>query len=153
MDTDIRLAFSHNSTLAKGAPAWGDVDKSKLPTVAFADRGERKYPHHWVKNGGAPNKDGQYTTGTMFLHEGGLSAAWGAAHGARSGKDANSGVVAHLRKHYAALGIKKASVDGREYDVTEFDQQLLASGDLTPEDLTISPGEAAHRLLGGCDCM
>jgi|SRR5690348_486643 len=148
----MELAFDHNSTLAKGEPSWGSVDKGKLPTAAFADRGARKYPHHWVKGGGSPDKDGHYTTGTMFLHKGGLSAAWGAAHGARSGKDANNAVVAHLRRHYSALGIKKAMIDGVEYDVTEFDQELIAAGDLTLADLQPDFAAMSLRLMGGCHC-
>jgi ATP-dependent Clp endopeptidase proteolytic subunit ClpP len=103
------VSFRHNSTLAEGEPSWGSVDKSKLPRLAFADQGEAdkksswKYPHHFVKNGGGEDEDGVYTTGTMYLHEGGLDAAWSAANGGRSGKKASAEVIAHLQAHREAL--------------------------------------------------
>ena len=31
------MAFVHNSEVAKNEPAWGSVDKTKLPDTAFAD--------------------------------------------------------------------------------------------------------------------
>ena len=63
------------------------VDKKRLPDAAFADRTRRRFPHHWVRDGGDLDDEGLYTTGTMFLHRGGLNAAWAAAQGARSGQD------------------------------------------------------------------
>jgi len=99
------MSFTHNSQTADSEPAWSDVDKTRLPDAAFANRKDRKYPHHWVKNGGDPDDNGRYTTGTMYLHRGGLNAAWRAAHGARSGQDAPRSVVNHLQAHRRALGI------------------------------------------------
>jgi len=116
-DTRIRLAellgveaFTHNSKLAESEPAWGSVDKTKLPRAAYADKGEAdakstwKYPHHWVENGGNLDDNGCYTTGTMWLHKAGLNAAWAAAQGARSGKKASEQVISHLNAHRKAIG-------------------------------------------------
>lgn len=108
----IVFKFTHNSTLADGEPSWGDVDKTKLPRKAFADQGEPdkkstwKYPHHWVQGGGNPDDAGVFTSGTMYLHRGGLNAAWAAANGARSGVVASQKVLDHLQTHRSALGIK-----------------------------------------------
>lgn len=99
------MGFTHNSKVAKSEPGWGSVDKTRLPNVAFADREERKYPHHWVEGGGDQDDNGRYTSGTMWLHRGGLGDAWGAAHGARSGQDAPAGVITHLQAHRSALGL------------------------------------------------
>ncbi len=105
----LLLAFTHNSEIAEDEPAWSDVDKTKLPRMAFADQGESaqkstwKYPHHWIKDGGNEDEDGVYTTGTMYLHEGGWQAAINAAHGARSGQNASQAVIDHLEGHRAAI--------------------------------------------------
>jgi len=110
-----QLALTHNSKLAENEPAWGDVDKTKLPRNAFADQGEEgkkstwRYPHHWVKNGEV-GEDGIYKSGDMYLHRGGLIAAWAAANGARSGQEASEEVKAHLRAHRKAIGL-----DGDDY--------------------------------------
>ena len=111
------MALTHNNTLADDEPSWGSVDKTKLPRNAFADQGEEGkkstwgYPHHWVKNGGNPDESGVYTTGDMFLHEGGINAAWGAAQGARSGQKASQSVIDHLQSHRKALGKEEASAN------------------------------------------
>ena len=100
-----------SSKTADSEPNWGDVNKTKLPRQAFADQGDPqnkstwKYPHHWVRNGGVLNDDGVYTTGDMYLHKGGLNAAWAAAQGARSGQEASSAVKAHLQAHRRALDL------------------------------------------------
>ena len=109
LTSQIKAALTHNSTLADSEPDWGDVDKTKLPRNAFADQGEPdkkstwKYPHHWVKNGKVGD-DGVYASGDMYLHKGGLNAAWAAAQGARTGKKAAPEVIAHLEKHRKAIG-------------------------------------------------
>ena len=109
---DLREALTHNSTLADEEPPWNDVDKGKLPRLAFADMGESdkaatwKYPHHWIQDGADTDDDGRLDTGTMFLHRGGLNAAWAAAHGARSGKQAIPAVIAHLAAHRKALDLE-----------------------------------------------
>jgi hypothetical protein len=103
------MALTHNSTLADSEPAWGSVDKTKLPRNAHAETGNAedksswKYPHHWV-TGGETGEDGVFTSGTMYLHRGGLNAAWSAAQGARSGEDASSAVKSHLQTHRSAIG-------------------------------------------------
>lgn len=102
----LLLAFRHNSVVSTPEPQWSGVDKTKLPDMAFADRPDRSYPHHWVKGGGKPDKDGRDTTGTLFLHKEGLNAAWAAANGARSGQKASQAVLDHLQAHRRALGIK-----------------------------------------------
>jgi len=108
-------ALSHNSKVADSEPSWGSVDKTKLPRGAFAEKGEAGsvstwgYPHHWVSGGGEPDDAGRYTTGTMYLHKGGLNAAWAAAQGARSGQEASSTVKSHLNTHRKALGLVEGS--------------------------------------------
>jgi len=98
--------MAHNSTVKKGEPSWGSVDKTKLPDSAFADSKNRKYPHHWLSGG------------SMYLHKGGLNAAWAAAQGARSGKQASSAVKAHIQTHRKALGMdKKKQSESIQVDV------------------------------------
>jgi capsid assembly protease len=112
------MAFTHNSTVADTEPAWGSVDKTRLPRAAFAEHGDAGskstwgYPHHWVKNGGAVDEDGIYTSGDMYLHAGGLNAAWSAAQGGRSGQPASASVKAHLQTHRRALGLDKPQEQG-----------------------------------------
>ena len=111
------MSFTHNSTVAKNEPDWGGVDKTKLPRVAFADKGEDNakstwtYPHHWVEGGGSPDDNGCYTTGTLYLHQGGLNAAWSAANGGHTGKKASSEVITHLSAHRKALGLDKQQAE------------------------------------------
>lgn len=106
-------ALSHNSNLADSEPGWGSIDKTKLPYRAFVwqapetDEGKKstwKYPHHFVINGGGLDDRGVFTTGDMYLHEGGLNAAWAASMGARSGERAPQSVIDHLEEHRDALG-------------------------------------------------
>ncbi len=107
------MALSHNSKLSKPEPSWGSVDKTKLPRQAHANQGEPDkkstwgYPHHWVKGGTQTNEDGVYTNGDMYLHEGGLNAAWAAAQGARTGQKASQSIKNHLQTHRKALGKDK----------------------------------------------
>lgn len=109
LTSQIRAALTHNSKLADDEPDWGDIDKTKLPRNAFAGQGEPdkkstwSYPHHWVKNGKVGD-NGIYVSGDMYLHKGGLNAAWAAAQGARTGKKASSDIIAHLEKHRKAIG-------------------------------------------------
>jgi len=99
------MAFKHNSELHKPEISWSKVDKTKLPNLAFAyigdpdKKSERKYPHHWVIDGKLDKKKDIYIDGTLYLHEGGLHAAWAAAMGARSGKKAPADVISHLQDH------------------------------------------------------
>jgi hypothetical protein len=103
-------SLTHNSKVNDKEPTWSDVDKTALPRNAFANEGEDgvksswKYPHHYVV-GGTKNKDGVYASGDMYLHKGGLNAAWGAAQGARSGQEAGPAVKAHLQSHRKDLGL------------------------------------------------
>ena len=122
-DEELRSALEkvftradHTSKAAETEPNWGSVDKASLPEVAFAweapgTDGEKKstwkYPHHWVQNPGNKNEDGIWTTGSFYLHEGGLRAAWAAAMGARSGERAPASVINHLQKHRRALGVQE----------------------------------------------
>lgn len=157
----MNLAFTHNSKLAPSEPEWGSVDKGKLPRVAFARKGEADkkstwgFPHHWVKGGKATDANGVYTDGTLYLHKGGLNAAWSAAHGGRSGQKAEQAVISHLRAHYAALGIKKAELQAIDpnVDVAAVDQELIDAGVFTAEELEggIS-GRIAH-VLRCCSCQ
>lgn len=104
-------ALTHNNTVAESEPSWGDLDKTKIPRNGHADKGDPdkkstwKYPHHWVSGGSELDDNGAYKNGTMYLHNGGLNAAWAAANGARSGQQASDTVTAHLQKHRKALGL------------------------------------------------
>ncbi len=104
-------ALTHGNNVAENEPSWGDVDKTKLPRVAYADTGEEEnkstwaFPHHWVENPTGSDENDAYTDGDMFLHRGGLDTAWSAAQGARSGQEASDAVKAHLQAHRSALGI------------------------------------------------
>ena len=106
---DVEGALTHNSTVEDDEPAWGDVDKTELPDNAFATTDfapdERRFPHHWVKDGRDTNDDGVFDEGDMFLHRGGLDAAWAAAMGARTGERADTRIIGHLAEHRRALGI------------------------------------------------
>jgi ATP-dependent Clp protease protease subunit len=111
--------FNHNSTVEDSEPDWGGIDKTALPRNAFADEGEADkkstwgYPHHWVKDGGGKDENGIYTTGAMYLHKGGLNAAWAAAQGARTGQGASAEVKSHLQTHRNSLGLNdQASFKG-----------------------------------------
>jgi len=114
------MSFTHNSTLADREPAWGAVDKTKLPRAAFAERGDPDhksswlYPHHWVQDAGGADEKGCYTAGVMRLHRGGLAAAWAAAQGARSGREANAAARVHLNAHREAIGMGRKSEAPRE---------------------------------------
>lgn len=107
----IEKKLSHNSKVTDSEPKWGGINKKKLPRNAYADTGEAdkksswKYPHHYVVGGGDLDDDGVFTSGDMYLHKGGLNAAWAAAHGARSGQMASNKVISHLKKHRDALGL------------------------------------------------
>lgn len=106
---EVNMALTHNSTLADDEPEWGDWignNESKLPDNAFASEEDRSYPHHWVKNG-ETGEDGRYSSGDMYLHRGGLNAAWAAANGARSGQKASSDIIAHLEEHRRAIGMEE----------------------------------------------
>jgi len=108
------MAHEHNSRTVRDEPDWGEVDKTALPRIAFADMGDAdkkstwKYPHHWVKGGTEKDEDGVWGDGELFLHRGGLNAAWAAANGARSGRKAPPEVLAHLQEHRKALGAMEA---------------------------------------------
>jgi HK97 family phage prohead protease len=117
------MALTHNSKLADTEPGWGGVDKTKLPRNAHADEGTAdkkstwRYPHHWVKGGSDLNDDGVFTKGEMYLHRGGLNAAWAAAQGARTGRQASAAIKAHLQRHRRALGLEKSDAMATELDV------------------------------------
>lgn len=103
------MSFIHNSDISPDEPAWSSVDKSALPTLAFADHGEtevtssRKFPHHWVSGGTTKDEQGIWTNGTLYLHVGGWQAAINAAHGARSGQNASQDIIDHLESHRGAI--------------------------------------------------
>lgn len=127
------MALTHNSTIADSEPAWSSVDKTALPRSAFADHGEEgvkstwKYPHHWVQGGGDKDDNGIYTSGTMYLHTGGWQAAINAAHGARSGQSAGSGVTSHLEEHRGAVERHREQKSKSYLDVWEDTPQCWAN--------------------------
>ena len=123
-DFDLEKALTHNSTLAKTEPAWSSVDKTKLPLKAFVpnkvgtDKTKKStwgFPHHWVTGGSTGGDLGIYTSGTMYLHKGGLIAAWAAANGARSGSQAGANVKTHLNAHRKAIGLTTKQIDALSY--------------------------------------
>lgn len=160
---EIAKALAHNSKLKDNEPAWGNVDKTKLPRNAYADMGYPgkkstwKYPHHWVV-GGKVGNDGVYTSGDMYLHKGGLIAAWAAAQGARSGKKASPSVIAHLQKHRKAIGITSKTLDSlvekymENFDVVEelskTLQEMIQSNNIDNQiyDLLWTFKSAIHRI-------
>lgn len=155
-------AFTHNSTVADNEPDWGSVDKTKLPRPAFADQGESDkkstwgYPHHWVQNGGGEDKTGVYTTGTMYLHRGGLGKAWEAANGARSGQQASTAVKDHLNAHRKAIGMGQENQkkgEGRMEIITKENfsaayPELFASIEKEAFEKGVSEGMAKGELSG-----
>jgi hypothetical protein len=127
IENQIMLAFKHNSTVDDNEPDWADVDKTKLPRIAFADQGDEGkkstwgYPHHWVKGGSKTDDNGCYTNGTLYLHRGGLAAAWQAANGARGGGKAPQGVLTHLNAHRKDIGMGDENKGGIVMNLTKED--------------------------------
>jgi hypothetical protein len=134
--------MAHNSTLKKGEPSWGSVDKTKLPRSAFADQGDSekkstwKYPHHWVSGG------------TMYLHRGGLAAAWAAAQGARSGKQASSAIKAHLQRHRKAIGMGDEKKQSQSMPVDINALHIMDQGTPEFELSESSDGVRKFRMVG-----
>jgi len=144
------MALTHNSETADSEPTWSSVNKTNLPDSAFADRESRRYPHHWVRNGGDPDDDGRYTTGEMFLHKGGLNAAWSAAQGARSGEDASDAIKSHLSAHRHALGLDKE--ENAAIPTDPGPESLLAH--VQAGRVILAPVDAATRSAGReYDCV
>ncbi|MEM4239155.1 MAG: S49 family peptidase [Nitrososphaerota archaeon] len=132
------MAFRHNSKVADNEPMWGTVDKTALPRIAFADMGEEGkkstwgYPHHWVKGGTEKDENGIWKDGELYLHQGGLRAAWAAAMGARSGQKASDEVIAHLKQHRKALGWDDEEDEREKSGITGerlFYMQLFSRGE------------------------
>ena len=107
--------LTHNSKLHDPEQEWSTIDKTKLPKIAFAGQtgtpSEWSYPHHWVVNGSDPDVDGRFTKGDMYLHKGGLDAAWAAANGAHSGQKASQEIIDHLEAHRKILGISDSNTN------------------------------------------
>lgn len=119
-DGFVVVAFEHSwSNTVSDEPDWGDVDKTALPRIAFADKGDAdkkstwSYPHHWVKGGTKKDDNGVWTDGELHVHTGGVNAAWSAAQGGRSGQKASAAVIAHLEHHRRALGLDKKEDGGK----------------------------------------
>lgn len=134
------MAFTHNSTLADSEPDWGTVDKSKLPLKAFdweitgtdpESKSTWKLPHHWVKGGGKLDDNGIYEDGEMYLHRGGVMAAYGAMMGARGGTEGmNPQAKAHMMEHYDHM---KAMEEEKKNKMRKlFDEVGI---DLDPEEI------------------
>jgi phage I-like protein len=132
------MALSHNSTLANNEPDWGSVDKTKLPRIAFADQGQAdqkstwSFPHHWVE-GGQVGDSGVYDSGDMYLHKGGLMAAWAAAQGAHTGNKASAEVIAHLEAHRKAIGMGDNMMNANATFLAGVDLKDLVTQDLASE--------------------
>jgi len=121
------MAHRHNSNTSDREPSWAGVDKAALPRVAFADKGEPekkstwKYPHHFVSGGTRKDENGIWTDGEIYLHRGGLNAAWSAAQGGRSGQQASSSVKSHLDTHRKALKIGEHAEEPKSSDSSILD--------------------------------
>lgn len=162
----ILKALTHNSKLADSEPAWSSVVKGRLPLKAFVwteagtDKEKKstwKYPHHHVVNGGELNDMGVYSSGDLYLHKGGLVAAWAAANGARSGQQASQTVKTHLNSHRDAIGLNKEDIAYLSIieKAEEKEQQIVYAEvyvplridtdheTMTPEDVE----KAAHEFL------
>lgn len=137
-------ALRHGNTVAESEPSWGSLDKTKIPRIGHADQGDPdkkstwKYPHHWVSGGSALDDNGVYTDGTLYLHKGGLNAAWAAAMGARSGQQASNEVIAHLQAHREALGLDDKSED---FCLEEKNVELQFSFKQSKEEFQVVYGE------------
>ena len=141
------MALTHNSTTKDSEPEWGPyigANRAKLPDNAFADEKDRAFPHHWVENG-KEGKDGRFESGDMYLHKGGLNAAWSAANGARSGQEASQAVKDHLQAHRKALGLDKD--DKKEGSLMEPEKEKKV--EVTAESLAAAyPGLIEQIKLG-----
>lgn len=131
--------MAHNSTLKKGEPSWGSVNKKNLPDNAFAGKnkdGKLTYPHHWVSGG------------KMYLHRGGLAAALQAAGGARSGKEASSAIKAHLNTHARAIGMgdKKKQSESIQVDINAL--HIMDQENLEFEFSESAEGVRKFRMVG-----
>lgn len=146
------VAFEHSwSNTVTDEPSWGDVDKSALPRIAFADKGDADkkstwgYPHHWVKGGAKKDENGVYTDGELHVHTGGVNAAWSAAQGGRSGQKAPQAVIDHLEHHRRALGIDKK-------DDNKSSRHLALSG-VAASSAFLDPFEPLAALFAAVDPM
>lgn len=128
--------MAHNSTLKKGEPAWGKVNKKTLPDSAFADSKGRRYPHHWISGG------------KMYLHRGGLASALQHAGGARSGKEASSAIKTHLNAHAKAIGMgdKKKQSENIKVDVNAL--HIMDQENIEFEFSESSDGIRKFRMVG-----
>lgn len=115
-----------SSKTTDNEPQWVTVDKRKLPREAFAeDRpdnpSEWGFPHHFIKDGKIDEETERFETGTMFLHKGGLNAAWAAAQGARTGQEADQFIINHLAKHRKDLGLDNNNQNSKKMsNLTKF---------------------------------
>jgi hypothetical protein len=92
----------HNRIPRFPIPRWSEVDKARLPREAFAyapteERQTWKLPHHFLHEG------------KMYVHRGGVIAAWAALNGAHTGRpmDVPSYVRSHLLAARRALGLEQ----------------------------------------------
>ena len=97
----------HNRIPRFPIPPWSEVDKSRLPRKGFAyartpERKGWKLPHHFVREG------------KMYLHRGGVIAAWAALNGARTGRPMM--LPGYVRRHLVAarraLGLERREGGG-----------------------------------------
>lgn len=105
------MSFTHTDKFDENEPNWGDVDKTKLPAIAFAyvedpeKKSTWKLPHHWVKNGTELDEKGVWKDGELLVHRAGVIAAYAALQGARSGDPMNvpDSARQHILEHRKVL--------------------------------------------------
>lgn len=134
---NIFKRFIHNNTVNENEPSWGSVDKTKLPRLAYADMGEEgkkstwRLPHHYIEGGSTLDDKGIYTNGTMYLHRGGLAAAFGALQGARIGQPMNVSAEtrAHIMQHREVI-MKSAKAHYLIDELTVLKRMNLTDSDI-----------------------
>lgn len=154
MPIDRRVPLLHTSTSSEDEPSWASVDQQKLPRMAFAAVGRTTLPdtwqfaHHWVADASADSA-GRWNSGTLFLHLEGLSTAWAAALAEAQREPSGYEVVCHLRRHWNELGYTAEDLQKRtpEYDVAALDAAMVSAGKLSVNDITLSLGARARRVL------
>ena len=125
----------HGDNVKDSEPKWKDINKSELPNIAHAfyvddkDKSTWKYPHHFISDD------------FMFLHKGGLNAAWAAFQKDKDNleDDMMLEIEIHLQNHRDALNMKiltlslgkddKLTVEGeKDFKLTALEKSFKERG-------------------------